>query len=55
LVHTLKVELVPQGRCASREAAQREPFAELEGYHTRQRPHSAPGYRTPEQAERLAA
>ena len=53
--HTLKVELVHQGRFASREEARRELFAYLEGYDNRQRLHSALGYRTPEQAERLAA
>jgi transposase InsO family protein len=53
--HTLKVELVHQGRFASREEAKRELFAYLEGYYNRQRLHSALGYRTPEQAERLAA
>jgi putative transposase len=53
--HTLKVELVHQGRFASREEARRELFAYLEGYYNRQRLHSALGYRTPEQAERLAA
>jgi putative transposase len=53
--HTLKVELVHQGRFASREEAKRELFAYLEGYYNRRRLHSALGYRTPEQAERLAA
>jgi transposase InsO family protein len=53
--HTLKVELVHQGRFASREEARRELFAYLEGYYNRQRLHSALGYRTPEQAEQLAA
>lgn len=53
--HTLKVELVHQGRFATREEAKRELFAYLEGYYNRQRLHSALGYRTPEQAEQLAA
>ena len=54
-LHTLKVELVHRERCASREEARRELFAYLEGYYNRQRLHSALGYRTPEQAEQLAA
>jgi len=53
--HRLKVELVHQGRFATREEAKRELFAYLEGYYNRQRLHSALGYRTPEQAEQLAA
>lgn len=53
--HTLKVELVHRERFATREAARRELFASLEGYYNRQRLHSALGYRTPEQAEQLAA
>lgn len=55
LFHTLKVELVHRERFATREAAQRELFAYLEGYYNRQRLHSALGYRTPEQAEQQAA
>jgi putative transposase len=53
--HTLKVELVHRGRFVTQEEARRELFAYLEGYYNRQRLHSALGYRTPEQAERLAA
>lgn len=53
--HTLKVELVHRERFATREEAKRELFAYLEGYYNRQRLHSALGYRTPEQAEQLAA
>ncbi len=53
--HTLKVELVHREHFATREEARRELFAYLEGYYNRQRLHSALGYRTPEQAERLAA
>jgi putative transposase len=53
--HTLKVELVHQSRFASRDEAKRELFAYIEGYYNRRRLHSALGYRTPEQAERLAA
>lgn len=51
LFHTRKVELVHCERFATREAAQRELFAYLEGYYNRQRLHSALGYRTPEQVE----
>lgn len=53
--HTLKVELVHREHFTTREEARRELFAYLEGYYNRQRLHSALGYRTPEQAERLAA
>ncbi len=53
--HALKVELVHRRRFANREEARRALFAYLEGYYNRQRLHSALGYRTPEQAERLAA
>ena len=53
--HTLKVELVHRERFATREEARRELFVYLEGYDNRQRLHSALGYRTPEQAEQLAA
>jgi transposase InsO family protein len=53
--HTLKVELVHRERFATREEARRELLAYLEGYCNRQRLHSALGYRTPEQAEQLAA
>jgi transposase InsO family protein len=35
--------------------ARRELFAYLEGYHNRQRLHSALGYRTSKEAEQLAA
>lgn len=53
--HTLKVELAHQRRWATRDEARRDLFAYLEGYYNRQRLHSALGYRTPEQAERLAS
>ena len=53
--HTFKVEIVHQSRFASRAETRREPFDHLEGYYNRRRLHSALGYRTPEQAERLAA
>ena len=52
---TLKTELVHQTNYPAREAAKRDLFAYIEGYYNRQRLHSAPGYITPEQAERKAA
>ena len=52
---TLKIELVHREHFATRKEARRELFAYLEGYDNRQRLHSALGYRTPEQAEQLAA
>ena len=53
--HTLKVELVNQCHWAKRDEARRDLFAYIEGYYNRRRIHSAIGYKTPEQAERLAA
>ena len=53
--HTLKVELVHQSHWAKRDEARRDLFAYIEGYYNRRRIHSAIGYKTPEQAERLAA
>ena len=52
--HTLKVELAHQRRWATRDEARRDLFAYIEGYYNRQRIHSAIGYRTPDQAERIA-
>jgi putative transposase len=52
---TMKTELVYQVRYPTRDAAQRDLFAYIEGYYNRQRLHSALGYITPEQAERQAA
>jgi putative transposase len=52
---TMKTELVHQVRYPTRDAAQRDLFAYIEGYYNRQRLHSALGYITPEQAERQAA
>ncbi|GJE12086.1 IS3 family transposase ISMdi5 [Methylobacterium longum] len=46
--HTLKVELAHQRRWATRDEAQRDLFAYIEGYYNRQRIHSALGYLTPE-------
>ena len=53
--HTLKVELVHQRQWTTREEAKRDLFAYIEAYDNRARIHSALGYRTPEQAERLAS
>jgi putative transposase len=53
--HTLKVELAHQRKWATREDAKRDLFAYIEGYHNRKRIHSALGFKTPEQAERLMA
>ena len=53
--HTLKVELVHQSHWEKRDEARRDLFAYIEGYYNRRRIHSAIGYKTPEQAERLAA
>jgi transposase InsO family protein len=52
--HTLKVELIHQRRWETRDEARRDLFAYIEGYYNRRRIHSALGYRTPDQAERLA-
>jgi putative transposase len=52
---TLKTELVHQACYKTRDAAQHDLFAYIEGYYNRQRLHSALGYITPEQAERQAA
>lgn len=52
---TLKTELVHQACYPTRDAARHDLFASIEGYHNRQRLHSALGYITPEQAERKAA
>ena len=53
--HTLKVELARQRHWATRDEARRDLFAYIEGYYNRQRIHSAIGYLTPEQAERMAS
>jgi Integrase core domain len=49
----LKTELVHQACDKTRDAAQHDLFADIEGYHNRQRP--ALLYITPGQAERQAA
>jgi Transposase and inactivated derivatives len=53
--HTLKSERVHHTRGINRDEARRDLFANIETYDNRQRLHSAPGYRTPEQAELHAA
>lgn len=53
--HTLKVELVHQRQWATREEAKRDLFVYIETYYNCARIHSAIGYITPEQAERLAS
>jgi putative transposase len=52
---TIKTELVHQACYPTRDAARHDLFVYVEGYYNRQRLHSALGYITPEQAERLAA
>jgi len=52
---TIKTELVHQACYLTRDAARNDLFVYIEGYHNRQRLHSALGYITPEQAERQAA
>jgi integrase-like protein len=51
----MKTELVHQVRYPTRDAAQRDLFAYIEGYYNRQWLHFALGYITPEQVERQAA
>ena len=53
--HNLKTELVHATAYASREAANRELFASIEGAQNRQRLHAALGYLNLEQAEFHAA
>jgi hypothetical protein len=45
--HTLKTELVHHAAYPTRAAAKRDLFAYIEGYHSRQRLHSARWYLTP--------
>ena len=45
--HTLETELVHHAAYPTREAAKRGLFAYIEGYHNRQRIHSALGYIIP--------
>lgn len=51
----LKTELVHHRTYATRNEAKRDLFAYVEGFHNRQRLHSALDYHTPDQAERRAA
>jgi len=53
--HTLKTELVHHRQYATREQAQRDIFAFIEGFYNRTRLHSAIGYITPIEMERNAA
>ena len=52
---TVKTELVHHRTYATRNEAKRDLFAYVEGFHNRQRLHSALDYHTPDQAERRAA
>ncbi len=53
--HTLKVELGRQRRWSTHDEARRDLFSYIEAYYNRRRVHSAIGYVTPEQAERMVA
>jgi len=55
LLRQPETELVHEACYKTRDAAQHDLFAYIEGYYNRQRLHSALGYITPEQAERRAA
>jgi len=50
--HTLKTELVHHRTYATRDEAKCHLFSYVEGFYNHQRLHSAPDYRTPDQAER---
>ncbi len=52
--HTLKTELVHHSSYATRNEAKRNLLSYVEGFYNRQRPHSAPPCRTPDQAEQQA-
>ncbi len=52
--HTLKTELVHHSSYATRNDAKRDLLSYVEGFYNRQRPHSAPPCRTPDQAEQQA-
>ena len=52
--HTLKTELVHHRAYITHDKAKRDRFAYVEGFHNRQRLHSALDYRTPDKAERKA-
>jgi putative transposase len=53
--HTLKTELVHHRKYATREQAQRDIFAYIEGFYNRTRLHSSIGYISPIDMERKAA
>ncbi len=53
--HTLKVERVHHRVYATRTEARRDLFAYIEGFYNSRRLHSAPGYRSPAEMERMAA
>jgi putative transposase len=53
--HTLKTELVHHSDYATRQQAQRDIFAFIEGFYNRTRLHSAIGYISPIQMEQNAA
>jgi transposase InsO family protein len=53
--HTLKVERVHHRVYATRDEARRDLFAYIEGFYNSRRLHSAIGYRSPADMERMAA
>jgi transposase InsO family protein len=53
--HTLKVERVHRQIYPTRDAARRDLFGDIEGFYNSRRLHSAIGYRSPADAERMAA
>ena len=52
--HTLKTELVHHRKFATRDQAERDIFAFIEGFYNRTRLHSAIGYISPIEMERKA-
>ena len=54
-VHTLKTELVHHRTYATRDEARRDLFAFIEGFYNTHRLHSALGYKSPAEMERLSA
>jgi transposase InsO family protein len=53
--HTLKVELIHAHQYHTRQEARREIFEYIEVFYNRQRRHSALGYRTPVELEKMAS
>jgi putative transposase len=53
--HTLKIERVHRQTYPTRDAARRDLFGYIEGFYNSRRLHSALGYRSPADAERIAA